>query len=143
MSDTGMHASESELLLRRSGQLGAVFVASTIMYQVVLFWIEPAEPAGPEFMQISWIMIFLMPVEILLILVFYRVFRKSPNTQSFMGRIVLLYVMGIAPGIYGFVIGFGNPVLRPLGRMLGLSFSLLGLGIALVLRSNLIGTEFE
>ena len=138
-----MHASESEMLLRKSGQVGAVFVTSTILYQVVLFWIEPAEPAGPEFMMMSWIMIFMMPIEILLILVLYRVFRKSPNTQSFMGRVVLLYVVGVAPGIYGFVIGFGNPVLRPLGRILGLSFSLLGLGIALVLRSNLIGTEFE
>ena len=83
----------------------------------------------------SWLMIFLMPVEILLIYVSYRhIGKKSGNIMS---PAILMYLFAMIPSIYAFVIGFIGSTLRSIAIPLGLAISLIGFGLAWMLLSKL------
>ena len=85
-------------------------------------------PSGQSI--ISLIMIILMPLELALVYIFYRLLGKKTNAQNIPGIAALLFMTGTIPSIYGFIIGFTDPFLRMPGVLLGLIFGLSGLFLA-------------
>ncbi len=130
---------ENESSLRKARLLGIVFLAYSIVLPFVILLIPDTElPASTGPIEVlSWLLILLMPVELLLLYVFYRHFGKNPELDNIMAPAILLYVFATAPSIYGFVIGFIGSSLRLIAIPLGLSFSLVGFGLAWMFISNL------
>jgi hypothetical protein len=81
-----------------------------------------------------------MPIEILLIYVTYRFFRKRSELGNIMGPAALMYVLALAPSIYAFIIGFIGLALRLIAIPLGLTFSLAGFLLASMFVSTLWDT---
>jgi hypothetical protein len=128
-----------KLSIRNARVLGIVFLAYAIVLPFVVLLIpESMIPAttGPVEV-ISWLLIVMMPIELLLIYVFYRHFVKNPKLGNIMAPAILLYIFATAPSIYGFVIGFIGSSLRLIAMPLGLSFSLVGFWLAWMFISNL------
>ena len=86
---------------------------------------------------ISWLMIFLMPVELLLLYFSYRHYSKKSEFDNIMGPAILMYMFAMIPSIYAFVIGFIGSSLRSIAIPLGLTISLVGFGLAWMFISNL------
>ncbi len=129
-----------DTLLRKARRLGMIFVCYAIVLPIVAMLMpESGIPSGPS--PISLAMIYLMPMEILLIFAFYLYFHNKTTSRNFIGIAVLMYTLGIAPSIYGFVIGFIDLAFRPIGPMLGLLFSIAGLGISFILSPRLLESD--
>jgi hypothetical protein len=125
--------------LRKAKLLGIlILVYSIVMIFIILLIPESELPAGnylPE--AFSWLMIILMPIEILLIYLSYRHFRKRVESSNIMGPAVLMYTFAAIPSIYAFVIGFVGSELRPFAIPLGLIFSLVGFWLTSVYLTKL------
>lgn len=129
-----------EALLRKARRLGMIFVCYAIALPIIAMLMpESGTPSGPS--TISLIMICLMPLEILLIYALYLYSRNKTKPLNFIGIAVLMYTLGTAPSIYGFVIGFSDIAFRPIGPMLGLLFSIAGLGISFILSPRLLESQ--
>ena len=127
-----------KLSLRKARLLGIIFLAYSIVLPFIILLIPESElPVGTGPSVVSWLMIFLMPIEILLLYVLYRHFGKKPEMNNIMAPAILMYTLAMAPSIYAFVIGFTDPALRLLVIPLGLTFSLVGFLLALMFVSNL------
>ena len=133
-----MNSMQSERDPLRSVRLvGIVFLAGSIVLPFMALIVPESEiPAstGPWF---SWLLIIMMPICILLIYVSYRFFSKRGGLDNFKGGAVLMYMFGTTPSIYGTIIGFSDSALRHTAILLGLMFSLVGLGFAFRLVPNL------
>lgn len=133
---------DSKSSLSKARLLGIVYLVSAIVIPFVVLLIPESElPAstGP-FEVFSWLMILLMPIEILLIYVSYRFFRKRSDLGNIIGPAALMYVLAIAPSIYAFIIGFNGSTLRLIAIPLGLTFSLVGFLLAFRFVSTLWDT---
>jgi hypothetical protein len=116
---------------RKSRLIGIVFLVYAIALPLITLLIPESDlPNITEPSLMSWVLILLMPFEILLIYVFYRFFRKQPTFTDLIGPAILLYLVAAIPSIYAMVIGFTDIYLRPVAIPLGLMFSLFGLWIA-------------
>ena len=128
---------ENESSLRNARRMGIVFLTYAIVFPFVTLIVpENEHPVGTGSTILSWLMIFLMPVEILLIYVLYRYSGKRFGLNNFQALAVLMYTFAIAPSIYAFVIGFTDSTLRSVAIPMGLMFSLIGFWLALKLLSN-------
>ena len=130
---------DSKSSLRKARLLGIVFLAYSILLPLIILLIPESElpvSTGPSGV-FSWLLILLMPIEILLIYVFYRFFRKRSELGSIMGPAILMYTFAFAPSLYGFIIGFIGSALRLIVIPLGLTFSLVGFLLAWMFLSNL------
>ncbi|MHA2150337.1 MAG: hypothetical protein ACXAAN_16995 [Candidatus Thorarchaeota archaeon] len=128
-----------ESIIRKARLLGIVYLVCAIVIPFVILLIPESElpvSTGPSEV-FSWLLILLMPIEILLIFVFYRHFRKKPELDSIMGPAALMYVLAVAPSVYAFIIGFIGSVLRLIAIPLGLMFSLVGFWLSWMFLSNL------
>ncbi|MHA1961997.1 MAG: hypothetical protein ACW99U_17460 [Candidatus Thorarchaeota archaeon] len=124
--------------LRKVRLTGIVFFAYVIVLPLITLLIPESEVpvnAGP--LWFPWLLVFLMPLEILLVYLIYRSFSKRIGTYNLMGPAILMYTLAIAPSIYSFLIGFLDSALRHIGILLGLLFSLLGFWLASMLLSRL------
>ncbi|MGY5855967.1 MAG: hypothetical protein RTS72_05155 [Candidatus Thorarchaeota archaeon] len=130
---------DSKSSLRRARLLGIVFLAYSIVLPFIVLLIPESElPVSTGPIEVfSWLMIFLMPLEILLIYVFYRFFRKRSELGNIMGPAVLMYMFATIPSIYAFVIGFIGSTLRLIAIPMGLTFSLVGFWFTWMLLPNL------
>jgi hypothetical protein len=88
-------------------------------------------PPTPSVTMISWVVILMMPMELLFLYVIYWVFRKRSVQFDYMGPAVLMFVVATVPSIYTIVIGLLDSPLRYLATALGLMFSLVGLWLSL------------
>lgn len=128
---------ENEKPLRNARRMGIVFVIYAIVFPFITLIVpENESPVGTASIMLSWLMMFLMPVEILLIYILYRFFGKRFGLKNFQGLAVLMYIFALAPSIYAFVIGFTDSSLRSVAILMGLVFSLTGFLLALRLLSN-------
>lgn len=130
---------DSDAQIRRARLLGIIFLAYAIVLPFVILLLPESElPAstGPIEL-ISWLMILLMPIEILLIHVSYRHFGKKSELVNIMGPSVLMYTFASVPSVYAFVIGFVGSNLRLIAIPLGLVFSFIGFWLALMYSSRL------
>ncbi len=131
--------SDTESQLRKARGLGIIFLAYAIVLPFLILLIpESALPAstGPIEM-FSWLMMLLMPIEILLIYFSYRYFGKRSDLVNIMGPSVLMYTFASVPSIYAFVIGFVGSNLRLIAIPFGLTFSLIGFWLASMYSTNL------
>jgi len=130
---------ENESSLRKAKLLGIVYLAFSIVLPFVILLIPESElPVSTGPIEVfSWLMILLMPIEILLIYVSYRFFRKRSELGNIVGPAALMYVLAIAPSIYAFIIGFIGSALRLIAIPLGLTFSLVGFWLAWMFLLNL------
>jgi len=129
--------SETEKPLKNSRRMGIVFLTYAIVFPfITLLLPENEAPVGTASIILSWLMIFLMPVEILLIYMLFRFFGNKFGLNNFQGLAVLMYTFAIAPSIYAFAIGFTDSSLRSVAILLGLIFSLTGFWLVLKLLSN-------
>jgi hypothetical protein len=132
----------NEAPLRKARLLGIVYLVFAIVLPFIILLIPESElpvSTGPSEV-FSWVMILLMPIELLLIYVFYRFFRKRSELDNIMGPAILMYVLAIAPSIYAFIIGFIGSALRLIAIPLGLTFSLVGFLLASMFVSTLWDT---
>jgi len=128
---------ENESTFRNTRRMGIVFLTYAIVFPFVTLIVPENElPVGIESTILSWLMIFLMPIEILLIYALYRYSSKRFGLNNFQALAVLMYTFAIAPSIYAFVIGFTDSSLRTVAIPMGLMFSLTGFWLALKLLSN-------
>lgn len=108
------------------------------MIFIVLLMPESELPPGNDVPEaFSWLMIILMPVEILLIYLSYRQFGKRVESGNIMGPAVLMYTFATVPSIYAFVIGFIGSDLRLFAIPLGLISSLVGFWLTSVYLTKL------
>lgn len=129
--------SETEKPLRNARRMGIVFLTYAIVFPFITLIVpENESPVGTASVMLSWLMIFLMPVEILLIYMLYRFFGKRFGLNNFQGLAVLMYTFALAPSIYAFAIGFTDSSLRSVAIFMGLVFSLTGFWLALRLLSD-------
>jgi hypothetical protein len=132
----------NEAPLRKARLLGIVYSVFAIVLPFIILLIPESElpvSTGPSEV-FSWVMILLMPIELLLIYVFYRFFRNRSKLDNIMGPAILMYVLAIAPSIYAFIIGFIGSALRLIAIPLGLTFSLVGFLLASMFLSTLWDT---
>jgi hypothetical protein len=126
-----------ESSLRKARRMGIVFLAYVIGLPLFIIMLEPQLSSGPGPYVLSWVLILMMPVDILLLYGSYRLFGKRGRFQNIMGPAVLMYVFATAPSIYAFIIGFIDSALRFIAIPLGLMFSLMGLWLASMFISKL------
>jgi hypothetical protein len=125
--------------LRNARRIGVVFAGYAIVLPFVIFLIPESElpvSTGP-IEALSWLMILMMPIEILLLYVFYRFFRSKSDLNNIMDAAILMYVFATVPSIYALIIGFIGSAIRLLAIPLGLVFSLIGLWLASMFVSKL------
>lgn len=125
--------------IRNARLLGILFLVYAILMPLIILLIPESElPAGADLPEaISWLMIILMPIEILLIYLSYHHFRKRAELGNIMGPAVLMYTFATIPSTYAFVIGFIGSELRSIAILLGLVFSLVGFWLTSMYLSKL------
>jgi hypothetical protein len=129
---------DSESYLRKTRLLGVVFIIySVVLPLVTLVLPAPEVSAGPGVSLITWVMLLMMPIEILLLYLVYRYLAKKSAPVNIMGTAALMYIFAVAPSVYAFVIGFIDSSFRYLAIPLGLVFSLTGFWLALVFLQTL------
>jgi hypothetical protein len=124
--------------LRKVRLTGIVFLAYAIVIPCIILLIPESEfsvNTGP--FVFSWLLMFLMPLEILLVYIIYRSFSRRAGTYNLMGPAALMYAVAIAPSIYAFIIGFVDSALRYIAILPGLLFSISGFWLASMLLSRL------
>jgi hypothetical protein len=129
--------------LRSARRIGIVFLAYAIGLPLLIVALGPQLPTSTGPYVLSWVMMALMPIEILLVYVFYRFFSKRGRFQNIMGPSVLMYVVATIPSIYAFIIGFIDSALGLIAIPLGLMFSLIGLWFASMFISRLWSDSLE
>ena len=131
--------SDDDSQLRKARLWGIIFLAYAIVLLFIVLLIPESQlpvSTGPIEV-LSWLMMLLMPIEILLIHLSYRHFGKESELANIMGPSVLMYTFASVPSVYGFVIGFVGSNLRPIAIPLGLVFSFIGFWLALTYSSTL------
>jgi hypothetical protein len=130
---------DSTSSLRKARLLGILYLVFAILLPFVILIIPESDlPVSIGPIEVfSWLLILLMPIENLLIYVFYRFFGKRSELDDIMGPAALMYVLALAPSIYAFIIRFNGSVLRHIAIPLGLTFSLVGFWLAWMFLSNL------
>ena len=129
---------ENESSFRNTKRIGIIFLTYAVVLPFVILIVPESElpvDTGPSIL--SWLLIIMMPIEILLIYVFYRYFGKRFGLDNFQGLAVLMYVLAVALSIYAFVIGFTDSALRLVAIPLGLMFSLMGFWLTSMFLSSL------
>ncbi|UCH03820.1 MAG: hypothetical protein JSW05_09515 [Candidatus Thorarchaeota archaeon] len=122
--------------------LALVFLAYAIVLPLLALMLpESTLPASTGSSLLSWVMILLMPFEIVLVYVFYRYFARNPRFENLLGPAVLMYVLATTPSIYALTIGMIDSSLRLIAIPLGLMFSIVGLWLALMLLSKIPGVQ--
>ena len=131
--------SENKPSLRTARLFGIMFLAYSIVMPFIILLIPESDlPVGSGFSDvISWLMVFLMPVELLLLYVSYRHFSKKSELDNIVGPAILMYMFAVIPSVYAFIIGFIGSSLRSFAIPLGLAISLIGFGLAWMFISNL------
>jgi len=130
---------DSKPSLRKARLLGIIFLIYTIVLPFIVLLIPEDElpvSTGP-IEAFSWLMLFLMPIELLLLYISYRHFRKKPELPNIMGPAMLMYMFAVIPSIYAFVIGFIGSNLRGIAIPLGLALSLIGFWLIWIFLPNL------
>jgi len=116
-----------KLSIRNARLFGIIFLAYSVVIPFIILLLPKQElPPNAGISMLSWLMILLMPIELLLLYAFYRYYRNKPDLDNIMGPAILMYMFATIPSVYAFVIGFTNPDLQSLAIPLGLTFSLLG-----------------
>jgi hypothetical protein len=125
--------------LRKARLLGIIFLIYAIVLPFVVLLVPESElPASTGPVEaFSWLLIFLMPVDILLIYVTYCHLGKKSESGNIMGPAILMYMFAVAPSIYGFLIGFIGSAVGSIAIPVGLTISLVGFGLAWMLLSKL------
>ncbi|MFX0107620.1 MAG: hypothetical protein ACFE7R_05005 [Candidatus Hodarchaeota archaeon] len=117
--------------LRKVRLLSVVFLIYAIALPTITLLIPESDlPTITSPSLLSWVMILLMPFEMILIYMFYRIFVSKPKFTSIIGPGVLLYMVATIPSIYAMIIGFTDVYMRLIAIPLGLMFSLVGLWLA-------------
>ena len=117
--------------------LGIVFLAFSIVLPLIALIVPESEIPVSTGIRLSWLLILLMPIEILLIYVVYHFLSKKPRQENLMASAYIMYMIGTIPSIYGTILAFIDSTLRHTAILLGLMFSLIGLGFAFRLSLNL------
>jgi hypothetical protein len=128
---------DDEFPLHSARRIGIIFLAYAIGLPLFIIALGPQLPPSTGPYVLSWVMMALMPVEILLVYVFYRFFSKRGRFQNIMGPSVLMYMVATIPSIYAFIIGFIDSAMMLIAIPLGLMFSLVGLWLASMFISRL------
>ena len=109
----------------------APFLANAIISPFLIIILPlPAPPPSTAVSFMSLVMMILMPFELVLVYILYRFLEKKTNSENIPGIAALLYMTGTIPSVYGFVIGFTDPIMRTLGVLMGLLFGLTGMFLA-------------
>ncbi len=106
-----------------------------LVYAVFMLFFGLAFPASDipltaASLMLSLVLFCLMPFELLLEYVMYRLLEKRTKPENILGIGALLLTLGMFPAIYGFLIGIVASFLQFPGSIAGLVFSLSGLFLA-------------
>ncbi|MCK4567828.1 MAG: hypothetical protein KAU48_11030 [Candidatus Thorarchaeota archaeon] len=125
--------------LKKARLFGIIFLVYSIVIPFVILLIPESElpvSTGPSEV-FSWLLILLMPIDILLLYISYRHFGKKPELDNIMGPAILMYTFAMMPSIYAFIIGFIGSNLRFISIPLGIGVSLVGFWLAWIFITNL------
>ena len=117
--------------------LGVIFLAYTIIIPLVLLILPASELAQTTMPTLnSQVFLFMMPFELLLVYVFYRVLSKKIEAKNITGTAMILYIVSVNPSFLSLLIGFTDSFSENFGILMGLIFSLSGLLLSWVLISR-------
>ncbi|MFW9862564.1 MAG: hypothetical protein ACFFET_09780 [Candidatus Thorarchaeota archaeon] len=91
-----------EFSLRSARRIGTVFLAYAIGLPLFIIALGPQLPPSTGPYMLSWILMAMMPVEILIIYVLYWFFGKKGRFSNIMGPSGLMYTLATIPSIYAF-----------------------------------------
>ncbi|MHA1962000.1 MAG: hypothetical protein ACW99U_17475 [Candidatus Thorarchaeota archaeon] len=127
--------------LRKVRLTGIVYLAFAVLLPCITLLMPESEfPVNTGPFWFPWLLMFLMPLETLLIYLFYRFFSKRAGMHNLMGPAILMYMLATTPSIYAFIIGYVDSALRYIAILPGLLFSLGGFWLASMLLSRLSET---
>ena len=125
--------------LKKAKLFGIIFLVYSIVIPFVILLIPESElPISTGSSEVfSWLLILLMPIQILLLYASYRRIGKRSELDNIMGPAILMYTFAMIPSIYAFIIGFIGSNLRFIAIPLGIGVSLVGFWLAWIFLSNL------
>lgn len=124
--------SNSASNLANAKRLVWVFFIYAIALPFVSFILPESEyPLTEGIVIFSWVVILLMPMDLLLVYVIYWVFGKRERSFNVIGPAVLMFVVATNPSVYAVVSGMVNSTFRYFTAPLGLIFSFVGLLLSL------------
>jgi hypothetical protein len=118
--------------LANAKRLVWVFFIYAIALPFISFILPESEyPLTEGIVIFSWVVILLMPMDLLLVYVIYWIFGKRERSFNVIGPAVLMFVVATNPSIYAVVSGMVNSTFRYFTAPLGLIFSFVGLLLSL------------
>ena len=129
---------DSDSSLRSARNLGYLF----FIYAIALPFVSIILPESGNYITsggtiISWVLILMMPMEILLVYLIYWTFRRTSGSFNIMSLAIPMYLVATTPSIYVLIIGMINPPFRYIAAPVGLLFSLVSLWLAIRFLPNL------
>jgi hypothetical protein len=118
--------------LANAKRLVWVFFIYAIALPFISFILPESEyPLTEGIVIFSWVVILLMPMDLLLVYLIYWIFGKRERSFNVIGPAVLMFVVATNPSIYAVVSGMVNSTFRYFTAPLGLIFSFVGLLLSL------------
>ncbi len=119
--------------LRTAKIVGVFYVIYIIVLTVaaVLLFSETPPSSIPSYT--SFILILFMPMELFLVLFFYWMYSKKETLENIMIPAFLMYTTGAVPVLYVFIIASLDSTMVQLAALLGMGFSLAGIGLSWLL----------
>lgn len=118
--------------LANAKRLVWVFFIYAIALPFVSFILPESEyPLTEGIVIFSWIVILLMPMDLLLVYLIYWISRKRTRPFNVIGPAVLMFAVATTPSVYAVVSGIVNSTFRYFTAPLGLVFSFVGLLLSL------------
>jgi hypothetical protein len=127
--------------LRKSRLYGIICLIYSIAFPILVSLI-PINTPSPEVSWLEWLLLIMMPIDLIIVLILYTSFKQTTKIPL-LGKTILLYTMGVAPSIYGTILLFLNSILKYIGVIFGLVFSLMSIGLILILSPNMALEESE
>lgn len=124
--------------LRKSRLLGVIFLIYAIAIPILIALMTTMNSIPTQEVSIfEWVLLIMMPIDLVIVLTLYIRFKQTSRIP-FMGKTILLYTIGVAPAIYSSILLFLNSFLKNYGIILGMSCSLVSIGIVIISSPNML-----
>lgn len=124
--------------LRKSRLFGVIFLIYAIAIPILIALMTTMNSIPTQEVSIfEWVLLIMMPIDLVIVLTLYIRFKQTSRIP-FMGKTILLYTIGVAPAIYSSILLFLNSFLKNYGIILGMSCSLVSIGIVIISSPNML-----
>ena len=133
-----MTESDDSVQLRKSRFLGLIFLIYAVAIPILMALMTAVNPIITHDVSIlEWVLLIMMPVDLMIVLILFTRFKQTAKIP-FMGKTTILYTIGIAPAIYSSILAFLNSFLKSFGFVLGITCSLVSVGMVLISSPNML-----